>query len=321
MKKAMAIICILSCACCISCKKSRIDWHKELKLINPETALLHGRIKSLHSFYYKADEKFGKVIKVERIPAYKLDNGIPEQQVFDKNRNIIESICFESDSSIRTKITYKYNENNHITERNVFDSSGTLLRKNSYIYNENECLVEELTINNKNEIEVKNTFIYDARGDFVEGNSYNSDGKISGKTKSKYDDDNNSLEIIKYNPDGKPKDKNIFKYNSKGSFIEEDSFNKAGILLVKTFWQYDKNERVIESFDYKGESSVKLSRMTSLYDDSGNIIEKCDYMDDGSLFYKVEFKYIYDKNNNWISKIQYYNGVPTLFAEREIEYY
>ena len=68
-----------------------------------------------------------------------------------------------------------------------------------------------------------------------------------------------------------------------------------------------------------------------LEEDSGEMLNKYKYDDRDFLIkstsnymnsqYVSEYKYLVDRQGNWIRKIQYAQGMPLQISEREIEYY
>ena len=57
------------------------------------------------------------------------------------------------------------------------------------------------------------------------------------------------------------------------------------------------------------------------YDDKGNEIERNSYNPDGILKTKYTYTYDYDKNLNWIKRIELENDVQMSITIRAIEYF
>lgn len=57
------------------------------------------------------------------------------------------------------------------------------------------------------------------------------------------------------------------------------------------------------------------------YDEKGNKIESNEYNSDGSLYSKWTYKYEFDKQGNWIKRIDFKDEIPEFILEREYEYY
>jgi len=71
---------------------------------------------------------------------------------------------------------------------------------------------------------------------------------------------------------------------------------------------------------YNSEGSL-FYKLSYKYDDKCNQIEKNNYNSDGSLDYKYTYKYNYNEKNNWIERLELKNDIPQYILEREIEYY
>tara|TARA_B100000427_G_C15087117_1_gene411089 strand:+ start:66 stop:452 length:387 start_codon:yes stop_codon:yes gene_type:complete len=97
--------------------------------------------------------------------------------------------------------------------------------------------------------------------------------------------------------------------------------NLKGKVKSVTETQY----RSVEKFGEVQKDSLRRKE-TRKYDDNGNGTEYAKYNSDGSLKYKMTFKYEYDSKNNWIKAISFEVKndafkTPKEIIEREIEYY
>jgi hypothetical protein len=110
------------------------------------------------------------------------------------------------------------------------------------------------------------------------------------------------------------------KYDYKGNKIEENSYNSDGSLDSKWTYKYDDKGNQIELNSYNSDGSLSI-KWTYKYDDKGNKIEENSYNSDGSLISKWTFIYEFDKQGNWIKRIDFKNEIPEFILEREYEYY
>ena len=91
-------------------------------------------------------------------------------------------------------------------------------------------------------------------------------------------------------------------------------------LTTRSVNVYDSNRLLtLTNIDFKG----KVNKYKFNYDSIGNMTERKRCEEDGSVSdYSETYKYIYDKNNNWIQRIEFNaNNKPTLIHKRIIEYY
>ena len=109
-------------------------------------------------------------------------------------------------------------------------------------------------------------------------------------------------------------------YDKKGNIIEWNSYNSDGRLQYKYTYKYDKKGNKIEFNSYDSDGRLG-GKYTYKYDEKGNKIEENSYDSDGRLDPKWTYKYEFDKQGNWINRIDFKNAIPTNFVEREYEYY
>jgi len=163
-------------------------------------------------------------------------------------------------------------------------------------------------------------YIFNDKGNLIEDNSSNPDGTIFEKHTYKYDGNGNLIEMYWYNPYGSLAGKSTYKYDGNGSMIEENFYNPYGSLAGKSTYKYDSNGNRIE---INNSTPPYYSwKFTFKYDGNGNEIESNSYKQDGSLDLKSTYKkYSYDKNLNWIKRIEFINDGPPYISERVIEYF
>lgn len=118
----------------------------------------------------------------------------------------------------------------------------------------------------------------------------------------------------------KGKIKNLVIYNEHGDIIERNTYH-YGHLNEKHIFKYNDKGNRIESNFYKSNGRLDW-KTTHRYDDKGNRIEWNIYNSDGSLYKKYTSEYEYDKQGDWIKRIDYGdNNTPSTITERKIEYY
>ena len=110
------------------------------------------------------------------------------------------------------------------------------------------------------------------------------------------------------------------KYDEKGNNIENNWYNSDGSLDSKWTYKYDEKGNNIEENRYNSDGSL-YSKWTYKYDEKGNNIESNRYKSDGSLDSKWTYKYEFDKQGNWIKRIDFKDEIPEFILEREYEYY
>lgn len=288
---------------------------------------LNGKIESLKITQYKAADKFGEITTADTL---KDSRGWTETEyVFDKRGNNIKEILYSksrgysyflgkvADSEEKRIYEYKYDDYNNLIEKRIDDRSNTFWK---YTYDAQQNLITE---------------------------EYWTNEKLNSKKISVYDESNNEIEMTEYNQDGDLKNKTIYKYNKNEDVTIKNAigYDASGKVSYTWYRSYDIAGNEIQS-DYRGGSYNSLTEKTynnrnelieerylySLnkpmwvknfdYDELGNLIRetKVDYSSQNDD-YEKSYKYEFDKEKNWIKKIEYSKVHPVKIVLREIKYY
>jgi hypothetical protein len=147
-----------------------------------------------------------------------------------------------------------------------------------------------------------------------------------------YPDSLNELATFKYNLSGKKVEKRwrdtnneidhlaTFRYDKKGNNIEKRWSETDGSLMKKEIYLYDENgnktaEEIISIEDTTSE------RRTFSFDNRHNLIEEIRYSSDDSIPRRYSYKYLeFDKEGNWLKRMQYQKSIPLTITLRKIEY-
>jgi hypothetical protein len=285
MKHTLTLLVLFVALIAQSCSNEKIenDWTRDN---------LQGKVLSYSEFSYEAENRFGNIEKGERYRPW--SNEYDHQIKYDEKGNKIEKNSYNSDGSLSSRYTYKYDEKGNKIEKNSYNSDGSLSSKDTHKYDEKGNKIEDNTYNFGGSLRFKGTHKYDEKGNKIEDNYYNSDGSLRSRYTYKYDEKGNKIEGNEYYSDGSLRSRYTYKYDEKGNKIEENEYNSDGSLARK--WTYK-------------------------YDEKGNKIEENEYNSDGSLNSKNTYKYEYDKQCNWIRRIEFTNGIPEYILERQYEYY
>lgn len=143
---------------------------------------------------------------------------------------------------------------------------------------------------------------------------------------NEYDFNNNLIRQKLYDLYGNTKHQNIaiekeetlFFYNDKlliKKIVKNNNFSVPSYY----FYDYDQKHRLIRKYccsENKNDSTLSYE-----YHYENSKIVKSVYKELNSRNYSIDFKYKYDKNNNWIEIIKIINGLPSYKWIREITYY
>jgi YD repeat-containing protein len=199
---------------------------------------LKGKIRSLKTSYYKAEERFGKAEKSNLImnDISKYDNSgeeiYHEENILDLNGknckcvdqydthgNKIGTNCNCEDSSLNFKYVDEINNNNKIIKESLLNFKNGLEEITTYVYDEHGNKTEENSFRNGKQ-EKHLTYKYDEKANLLESDDYNVeyDNSLLNKSIYQYDNNNNLTKLSSYNADGKLMEQDIYNY----------SFDKAG---------------------------------------------------------------------------------------------
>lgn len=197
MKKIVllaAVIPMLFSATVFSQKKKDIKKYG-IKSVTETTASTVNGKEGTTKDAYKAFDKNGNII--ESIDYYN-DGTIKRKETakFDKYGNKLEEIIYEpakrktdapapsADKNI--KHVTKYNSNNDKTEETEYDASGKVMKKEAYSYNTNGDKVIEITLDTEGKLKKKVLYTYDKRGLRVERKTYNGENVLMETKKYDY---------------------------------------------------------------------------------------------------------------------------------------
>lgn len=266
---------------------------------------LKGKVKKVTKLTYKAGELNGEAVKASFL--YPTEIGFIYN--YDSNGNltethrIIDSLDFTK-QELREKYIIEYNSQNKPVKNLVelawfsYDNG----KSKVYEYDETGKILKYTSIKANSEISYTCVYKYDKKSQqLISKKTKNSDGKSSYKMEyNKLDKDN--LECITY-----------------------DNGNADDIII------FDKEGRVIQLKEHRLRIISRSPMRTQSYYDNelsqynmqGDIIKSESIK--GDFFSKKEpiytYKYIYDKENNWIREITYKDDKASYLVEREIEYY
>lgn len=254
-----------------------------------KTVMKNGEIEQMNTFKY---DSIGHLIFEQTMK----NSIITNIDIFDYNKNGNQTrACYktlqdhECDlNNCQRRIEYSYN--NKGLKETCKDIDCDDIRTEKYEYNDIDSLIKITTIVNGKEFNFE-AYEYDEMGNRIK------------KTVS---------------------DQEIHTYDTLGNRLTYKQFNDSGDLIVeeRTNYTYKNDEKLEEWKQFNGEGEV-LGQSLTLFDKHGNLTKyqstiELDYM-------KIEsshiYEYQYDKEGNWINKIQFMDGKPLTLTERKIDYY
>lgn len=269
----------------------------------------------------------------------------------------VKKVREKQEESFYAKSSSIYNAQGNKTMEYAYNPDGTLDSKSVFTYDNNGLLIQEDSYNPDGSTGFTNIYEYDKNGNMTSVNLYDAGGSLFLETISDYDANGNEINETNYSQveqqdKHRDKEKNkdiilnktLWRYDTKSNLLEEKYFEGDTTLTRKTVYTYDNNNNKIEQNKSEGGMTIKITykyddkrnpieetqydaigniaiKIITTYDDKGNDISENYYDKDNGLLTHSTFQISYDKNNNWIRKVQLDNDKTTMITVREITYY
>lgn len=216
---------------------------------------LTGKVKSVIETNYEPIEKFGDIIKGEKIKGY----ASSEATLYNSEGNVIENIRYRSDGEMEYKSIFKFDEKANKIQKDVYNSNKELEGRWEYNYDDKGMISETNIYDSIGKFIRKIKCEYDINGRVIEDYTYNSDGKLEERMTLDYIDAKNKTESI-YNANGDLIFKNVYEYDENKTLMRQE-YNIYGLygkdirtLYTYKYTKYDKEGNWIERIQYNEEN-------------------------------------------------------------------
>jgi hypothetical protein len=145
---------------------------------------------------------------------------------------------------------------------------------------------------------------YNDKRQEIERDCGESNNPSSVKMFFSYDEAGYLIEDSQQDGTGKLIRRNTFAFDEKGNMTSVGSYDSDNKLHRKLTWTFDPNGNRAEWTEshLAGEEMVLFEKITSTYDDKGNVLTETQYGNpEGAVMTKF-FSYIFDERGNWIKK-------------------
>lgn len=299
-KDSIFIVLFLIALLFSACKKMESQFNSDLL-----KAKLKGKVKSIstrdsNGFFYSniTYNQSGYEIETDI-----KESDFPKHSRYkrDENNNIIEKEETGSNEgdAYKTLNVYKLDTKNNVIETKEYNLNGGLESVISYKYDDkNNILEENMTYNNS-------------------GSPY-----ISRKYKYKYDEKNNVVEKLDVDELDFNLSRTTYKYDANNNVIFQQQTQKDGKRATTEIFKYDQRNNKIEEGKCYDLKANQFQMNYFVYDENDNLIQESAKNLDGSEYYKINYKYEFDNQGNWIRRTSDNNAdYPGYIVERTIEYY
>ncbi|BAX79064.1 hypothetical protein ALGA_0675 [Labilibaculum antarcticum] len=214
------------------------------------------------------------------------------KEFYDEQGVLVEYWSYEVDATLYEKTKLITNKDGEVIKSTTYDKDGNLEKYTTSEFDNNGKIIESRTFNSKDELISTQKNKYDINGNQISMSNTISESNITFKTTNEYNSRNQKSKEIEFEPDGRIKNTRTFTYDRKGNEIESE--------LIRPNGEYTK--------------------FISEYDRANNITIQKWYDKEGKQIHQTSFEYVYDENNNWITKKRYSDGKLGFVWERQIEY-
>lgn len=258
------------------------------KKSKPKFGGLNGDVKQVFEETYTAEYKLGQIVAGTKLD--ETDKRI-RLEIFDKNGNCIRKNAYGLDNKIKTFSISEFDILN-CGKRTRYYCCDSIFK--SWIAN--EC---------------------DKNGNDIGAIQYKADSTIMRQYKWKRDENGRLIETLEYKADSLIK-KTTYKYDTYGNEIECNIYDSKGNLegIYKT--EYDSVGNKIEKKIYSKDKLFNTKRFK--YDSKESIIDEVTYDSNNKILDKTTYTYEYDKQNNWIKRIEFVSSEPKFITRRKIVY-
>lgn len=280
---------------------------------------LNGKVKTVKSMCYEAEEQFGEVEKDGILDEWDSDNYLSLYPAchyeYNKDGYIVKTTKFDEDGDMTEVTIYEYDDLANLIKETSYDEDGDVfkiitnkyIKKNltaQYTYASNGELdyFWEYTIQNGKPIDYKESWIsyseeYELKWSF--------DG-FNIKSFSLYNN-GNLTESGEY----------LYKNHKLSLFTKKDSL---GFVTYKYEAEWSKCGQLL----FKKQTSEGIDKLivNNEYDEIGDLIQHTRSGDWSGGDVNYTFKYTsFDEKGNWLERIIYTKNKAHIIQERTIEYY
>jgi len=199
---------------------------------------------------------------------------------FDNKGNITKETYYDSTSIQGTYQINKYDKVGNITESIVFNPNGSIFTKITCKYKNGKKISLDY-YNSDGDLFKKNTFKYNSSGNLIELNDYNSDGSIFTQQLFEYDNNNTLINMTSYKY---PNNKNRISYASNDKWETKfyTRYNNKGLEIENIIYNPDG------TISGEGSPLKNAKEYEYEYDQKGNWIKKIVYIKNGRALYIIE---------------------------------
>lgn len=311
MKKYLLIFILSITVCLQSCQIHKIN---DLTRLN-----IKGSITEIRESDYKPIEKFGEILRGDKVESDILIFSTDIQLKFNKYGNMVQKNVFTKGDTLGISLNFEYDKDNRLSKIYSNSKIENNIKMDSLEFS-NDVIFNEICSSLDSGNILKILFEYDIDNNKIIKDVYDCSNKFRIREIDKFKHGKRT-ETTAYNQDGKLNFRINYTYQNLGRKIEEEKYDQNGEILNICVKKLDLQNRVIDERHFRNSNKI-ISLKTQKFK-NGLLIE-CfsDLPPLNELFKPVKntYTYIIDDQGNWIQRITWNDNKPITFTERSITY-
>jgi hypothetical protein len=250
-----------------------------------------GKVMHLSTFHYEAKESNGEIVRGEPIRNGETDFTIS----FNKHGYITLAYFYGKNDSLDVKLIRNLDKHNNCLGEVRYNYRDVKLYESLWSYDQDRNNTERATVLIDGSV-------------FTYANLYYND---KGQLIARKDLKQNKSNMF---------DSLAWEYDKKGRQVVEEKYNNYGHLSTNKF-EYLGNSKKANKILFNNQVNKLKGYIDITYNANDLLSKAIQFSADSTVLAQIEINYEYDEKNNWIKKIEYFNGVPNIYQERKIIYF
>ncbi|HNL07365.1 MAG TPA: hypothetical protein PKH93_07315 [Chitinophagales bacterium] len=272
-----------------------------------------GKVGAVYSYLYNEANKLLQINYQNRLAQ---DVNCETAYEYNEQNQLLSQISTCGNTTLNTSTYYQYNFEGLLIKTAQYDGRQKLDRESVCEYNNQQQIVKTSYLFPQNP--TANYYLtcrYDNKR-LAEKTEYYANGALH--TIETYDRAERLISVVQYQEDGKVLDKLIHQYDADGAIIQTTVFDANGKMQRFVSYEYDKKKRVVKTnLNYPADKKKYCISYT--YASNGKLSSETN--EDITNNRTTMYKYLYDRQNNWVKKITFEDKKPKDIVVRTIIYY
>ena len=253
---------------------------------------VRGKVRELSLYHYSAVEENGDIVRGE--PNAEQVGEQDQTITFNKKGNAVEVYFHGETDSLDHRVVRHFNDRDLCAGETYYDAGGN---------------ISDLWV-----------WKYDADGNNTERCRMQADSTFKTYHFLYYDNDHHPVARKSLWFDSNLFDSLRWELDTRGRRIRETHYGYYGLRGINEI-SYEGNSDRISAVRRYDEIRELTDIIALTYDEKGNLTELRRLRPDSTLLNTVRYDHELDERGNWVTRIEFMDGAPVNYYEREIIYY